>query len=79
MDLNQFLELKKKVEMAKQKMDRAKGSLDQLRNQLQEKFGTRNTKKARELLESLKEKKKELDMSVEEALAVVEEATDGKL
>lgn len=72
-DLNEYQELKSKVEAAQRKADKATGALAQLMGQLKKEFGCGSVKEAKKLEAKLAEEGTRLEKEYKLALASFKE------
>ena len=77
--LDNYLELKKKVEQAQQRADKAEGALGQTMKRLKEELDCSTLKEAESKLKSLQKKGIELKEKFEEAKENFEEKWDDRL
>ena len=77
--LNEYTELKRKVEEAKQKAGKAEGALEQVMKELKSKFGCSTLKEAVTKLTLLQKQEKKLNTDFEDAIEAFEDKWDDGL
>lgn len=78
-DVEQFLELKRKVERYQKEQERAAGAYDQLMSELASEFGCKSLKEAKRLLAEMEKTEQEQSKLLREGLAKFEEKWGDKL
>ena len=72
-NLDKYLKLKKKVELAQQQADQAKGALQEIMKQLKKEFGCNTLQEAKKKLKQLERQKKSSKKEFDEAVEKFEE------